>query len=203
MTSNHFWWFQIPKYSFCFAIFFCYASVLVFYVLGLDSCIVASELVFWITKSGFNLTVLKLDFFLFALGYVFFYVFCMGVWVSKKCCVVCFGFYITSWFLQEFCFGCKYCSVVNLSLLLELKKFTWQFWCFCICFPCTIPLGIEPKHGQILGVWKLHKMLKKKKQTHKWGPPTIVAKCPPLLFVSFLFFPFFLVPCKYSSNFRN
>jgi len=53
---------------------------------------------------------------------VFFYVFCMGVWVSNKCCVICFGFCITSWFLQEFCLGCKYCSLVDLGLLLELKK---------------------------------------------------------------------------------
>jgi hypothetical protein len=30
-----------------FALLFSYISVLVFYVLGLDSCVIASELVFW------------------------------------------------------------------------------------------------------------------------------------------------------------
>jgi len=49
VTSNH-QNCEIPNHSFCFVIF-CHASLLVFYVLGLDSCVIANELVSSITKS--------------------------------------------------------------------------------------------------------------------------------------------------------
>ncbi len=119
----------------------------------------------------------------------------MGVWVNNKCCVVCFGFCITSWFLQEFCLGCKYCSLADLGLLFELKNFAWRFWCFVICFPCTILLGVEPKHGQILGVWKQHKVLKKKKLTNE-GPLPLLQRVPPSFSFHFLFSPF----SRYLAN---
>jgi hypothetical protein len=48
--------------------------------------------------------------------------------------------------------------------ILELKKFTWWFWCFCTYFLCLTPLGVEPKHGQILGVRKLCKVGEEKKR---------------------------------------
>jgi len=50
MTSNHFWGFEISKHGFCFAVLFCYANVLVYYVLSLDSCVVASKSVFESSK---------------------------------------------------------------------------------------------------------------------------------------------------------
>jgi hypothetical protein len=46
--------FLVVRAWFLFCNFLCYTSVLVFYVLGLDSCIVTSELIFSITKGLAN-----------------------------------------------------------------------------------------------------------------------------------------------------
>jgi hypothetical protein len=51
VISNHFWWLEILEHNFCFAIFFIIQVFWFFYVLGLDSCIIISDSIFWITKS--------------------------------------------------------------------------------------------------------------------------------------------------------
>ncbi len=89
--------------------------------------------------------------------------------------------------------------LLRLQILLICRSwiliFIWRFWCFCTCFSCRTPLGVEPKHGQILGVQRSCKVGKGKKKrfskTSKEGPWFCPTKVP---------FPFFLVFSFFSLH---
>jgi hypothetical protein len=106
VISNHFWWLEILEHNFCFAIFFIIQVFWFFYVLGLDSCIIISDSIFWITKSLVSCFCATTKLELLALRFFWFVcvLLCMGVWVSSKCYVVPFSFY-TSWFFRSFAYA--------------------------------------------------------------------------------------------------
>ncbi len=136
VTSNHFWWFEIPKDSFYFAIFFDLQVFWFFYVLGLNSCIVASEYIFWITKSvgscfcvTTRLKLFRTDFFWFCV-----YVLCTGVWVNNKWCVICFSFYIASWFCRSFALVV---NIIHSRILVCWRSLLGSFDVFLPFFMCN------------------------------------------------------------------
>ncbi len=118
VISNDFWWFETLKHSFVLQ-FYLLCKCFGFLCLGLDSCVVASESVFWIIKSLASCFCVTTRLELFNTKSFWFYivcVLCMKVWVNNKCCAVCFDLCITSWYLQEFCSCCKYHKAKSLEM---------------------------------------------------------------------------------------
>ncbi len=71
---------------------------------------------------------------------------------------------------------------------LERKKLhKWKCW-FCGGFLWKIILGVEPKHGLVLGVWSLHKVVKRKKS--KGRPSHMGPSCYFFFSLCFPLFPF-------------
>ncbi len=141
---------------------------------------------FWITKSLINYFCGTIRPKLFNTEFFWFYVVCVlctGIWVSSKCCVVCFGLYITSWFLQEFCSGCKYWSFADMGLL---HLMTLMFLSFFLC--TWTPLRVEPKLGQVPEFGSCKKNNKKFQKTQKRKTLGLVTKGPPFVVFQFYFF---------------
>jgi hypothetical protein len=136
VTSNHFWWFEISKHSFSFAIFFVmqvfwFSMFWAWIQVGLDSYIVVGESVFWITKSLASCFCATIRLELFSTKFLVFCCVCYAQdLISSKCWVVvcCLCYYSLS--MQELFLRCKHRLFANLGL----KKFTWQFSRFCTFF---------------------------------------------------------------------
>ncbi len=120
---------------------------------------------------------------------------CTWIWVNSKCCVVCFGFYITNWFCRSFA---QAPNIAHLQILvwLAILMFLYMFFVYN-------SLEVEPKQGQVLGVWRCWKSTKGKPLAWSQGPPFFVVfhfyflisflSCSPLSFPPFVFFYWYLV----------